>query len=119
MIGRIKEDRIFEFHDVNTDGFAKALDFWAHFNESDIAVVSDSSDKVKCIVFNEKFIVEPSGNDIQEGILYHIRVYKLSQKCRIEDIALPDKNEKLPDSMKRVKADSLKIFRSPVPKILE
>ena len=53
MIGRIKEDRIFEFYDVNTDGFAKALDFWAHFNESDIAVVSDSSDKVKCIVFNE------------------------------------------------------------------
>lgn len=119
MIGIIKEKRIFEY--LDDSGLLKALAYWCETKGDMVLIITDSLDKVKAIVNAEsatpEWFVMPT--NLEESTLYHIRTFKKPRNAKMDELGLPGRGEKMDASLLKVDPESFKIYRCPIPKILE
>lgn len=87
MIGVVNRTKIFEFRDMGE--LAQALSHYGkHYGNCDVIIIANKSDKVKSIIYNSNFELEPDG--LNENEVYYV--------YGTDDISLKDlgKNAELP-----------------------
>lgn len=117
MIGKVDENKIFEYR--NNDDLLKAFDVHASkYDDSNITIAVNSEDKIKFIIADGKFLVEPNEYDLEEEKTYYL-IFINSGRTKIADLNLPDKDEELPSKYIYETKHRFKFFNRPYPKEID
>ena len=116
MIGVINKNKIFEFGSL--EELIKPLSTYASKYSSNVIIITNSEDIVKCIIADENFIKRPKDTDLIEEYPYYIRFIDSGRK-RANELEIMDNNDKLLPEYVYVKEQSFKYCRRPTPKELD
>lgn len=116
MIGVINKNKIFEFRSL--EELISPLSVYASKYSSNVIIITNSNDLVKCIIADDNFIKRPTESDLVEEYPYYIRFIDSGRK-KASEMEIMDNNGKLLSEYVYKDVQSFKFFRRPIPKELD
>ena len=107
MVGVLNRDRLFEY--ISPTDFTAVMDNYASkYGDSNVIIISDAQDQIKCIIANEEFVFNVDLDlDIQVDTNYYVRLLKINN---IRNVNFPEKNDKLNSKLKKLDFKTLKVY---------